>query len=279
VGGRLTVAAMNTLNFFVTADIVPNAPSGQPPAPGDNVCGGNANLECRGWDSDQPLELDRQRDKLLQALIGIDADVLGLNELENGPADALTHPDGIIAGLDELLGEDVYEAIETGIIGTDAIRVGLIYKPATVTPVGDFKFLTSAVDSRFNDARSRPALAQTFEENATGERFTVVVNHLKSKGSACVTPGVDVPLDPDLGDGQGNCSQTRRAAAEALVDWLATDPTGSGDRRAPTMSTAPPTTGRTSSSTSAARTPTRTRSTARRATSTTRWPTRRCSGR
>ena len=30
-------------------------------------------------------------------------------------------------------------------------------------------------------------------------------------------------------DGQGNCSQTRRAAAEALVDWLATDPTGSGD--------------------------------------------------
>jgi hypothetical protein len=35
--------------------------------------------------------------------------------------------------------------------------------------------------------------------------------------------------DPDLGDGQGNCSQTRRAAAEALVDWLAEDPTGSND--------------------------------------------------
>jgi hypothetical protein len=51
-----------------------------------------------------------------------------------------------------------------------------------------------------------------------------VVNHLKSKGSDCNDVG-----DPDLGDGQGNCSQTRRAAAEALVDWLATDPTGSGD--------------------------------------------------
>ena len=50
------------------------------------------------------------------------------------------------------------------------------------------------------------------------------VNHLKSKGSDCDDVG-----DPDLGDGQGNCSQTRRAAAEALVDWLATDPTGSGD--------------------------------------------------
>ena len=224
VGGRLTAAAMNTLNFFITADV--DNPNG---GPGDNVCGGNGNLECRGWDTSQPLEFDRQRDKLLQALIGIDADVLGLNELENGPADALTAPNGIVAGLNDILGDGTYAAIVTGTIGTDAIRVGLIYKPGTVTPVGDFKVLTSAIDSGFNDQRSRPALAQTFQENATGERFTVVVNHLKSKGSACVTAGVDVPLDPDLGDGQGNCSQTRRAAAEALVDWLATDPTGSGD--------------------------------------------------
>ncbi|MEK9139252.1 MAG: endonuclease/exonuclease/phosphatase family protein, partial [Bacteroidota bacterium] len=29
--------------------------------------------------------------------------------------------------------------------------------------------------------------------------------------------------------GQGNCNQTRKMAAQALVDWLATDPTGSGD--------------------------------------------------
>ena len=53
-------------------------------------------------------------------------------------------------------------------------------------------------------------LAQTFQVNATGARFTVAVNHLKSKGSDCLDVG-----DPDLGDGQGNCSQTRRAAAAA----------------------------------------------------------------
>ena len=35
--------------------------------------------------------------------------------------------------------------------------------------------------------------------------------------------------DPDAGDGQGNCNGTRTLAAQALVDWLATDPTGSGD--------------------------------------------------
>lgn len=32
-----------------------------------------------------------------------------------------------------------------------------------------------------------------------------------------------------MGDGQGNCNLTRTNAANALVNWLATDPTGSGD--------------------------------------------------
>jgi len=92
--------------------------------------------------------------------------------------------------------------------------------------------LTTAVDSRFIDTKSRPSLAQTFMVNATGAKFTVVVNHLKSKGSDCndivIGPNPN-DFDIDTGDGQGNCSQTRRAAAEALVDWLATDPTSSGD--------------------------------------------------
>ena len=100
----------------------------------------------------------------------------------------------------------------------------MIYRPAVVSPVGSFQILDSTDDPRFIDTKSRPTLAQTFVVNATGARFTVVVNHLKSKGSDCLDVG-----DPDLLDGQGNCSQTRRNAAEALVDWLATDPTGSGD--------------------------------------------------
>ena len=51
-----------------------------------------------------------------------------------------------------------------------------------------------------------------------------MVNHLKSKGSPCDALG-----DYDLGDGAGNCNLTRTRAAEALVNWLDTDPTGSGD--------------------------------------------------
>ena len=209
VGGTIRVAGMNTLNFFVTLD---TTTSDTGPGP----CGANQNLDCRGADADQPLEFTRQRDKLLTALSGLNGDIIGLNELENTPgAEPL---DSIVTGLPG------YDYIHTGTIGTDAIKVGLIYRPAVVTPVGVFKLLTSAVDPRFIDTKSRPSLAQTFEVNATGARFTVVVNHLKSKGSDCNDIG-----DPDLLDGQGNCSQTRKAAAQALVDWIATDPTSSGD--------------------------------------------------
>jgi hypothetical protein len=197
---------MNTLNFFLTLDS------------GEDICGPDQDVECRG--ADDPGEFDRQRVKLLAALARLNADVVGLNEIEN--TTGVEPLADIVDGLTDLLGPDAYAFIDTGTIGGDAIRVGLIFDPGSVTPVGDFAILDSTVDPRFDDDFSRPALAQTFEENATGERFTVVVNHLKSKGSAC-------PGDPDLGDGQGNCNLTRLAAAQALVDWLATDPTGSGD--------------------------------------------------
>jgi hypothetical protein len=209
VGGSVRVAALNTLNFFITADY----PTGNPL---DNKCGPLNNVECRGWDSDQVDEFTRQRTKLLAALSGLDADIIGLNELENTT--------GVEPLADIVAGLPGYVYINAGIIGTDAIKVGIIYRPAMVTPVGAFQILDSTDDPRFIDTKNRPTLAQTFQVNTTGARFTVVVNHLKSKGSDCNDVG-----DPDLGDGQGNCSQTRRAAAEALVDWLATDPTGSGD--------------------------------------------------
>ncbi|MFN8386340.1 MAG: ExeM/NucH family extracellular endonuclease [Anaerolineales bacterium] len=219
VEGRLHIASMNTLNFFLTLDTT-NSDTGPGP------CGGNANLDCRGADANQPLEFTRQRDKLIAALSALNADVIGLNELENTPGvSPLGDPtNGIVAGLNANYGAGTYSFIDTGVIGTDAIRVGIVYRTTTVVPVGDFQILDSTDDPRFLDTKSRPSLAQTFEEIATGERFTVIVNHFKSKGSACTDIG-----DPDLGDGQGNCSQTRKAAAEALVDWIATDPTGSGD--------------------------------------------------
>ncbi len=126
--------------------------------------------------------------------------------------------------MNEALGVDTYDYIDTGYIGTDAIKVAIIFNSATVTPYGSYAVLDSTVDPRFLDDKNRPALAQTFQNNQTGGLFTVAVNHLKSKGSDCNDVG-----DPDLGDGAGNCNITRTLAAQALVDWLASDPTNSGD--------------------------------------------------
>jgi uncharacterized protein len=208
VGGTLKIAGFNVLNYFTTIDT------------GAFICGPAENQECRG--ADNAGEFTRQRDKIIAALSEISADVFGLTEIENHPNDVPTA--NLVSGLNNVLGAGTYDYIVTGAIGTDAIRVALIYKPASVSPVNNFAVLDTSVDSRFLDTKNRPVLAQTFQDNATGGVFTVAVNHLKSKGTDCN----DVN-DPDTGDGSGNCNLTRQAAAEALVDWLASDPTGSGD--------------------------------------------------
>ncbi len=191
VGGSLRVASFNVLNYFTT-------------------------LGSRG--ADTPEEFTRQRTKIIAALAALDADVAGLIEIENNTAAVAD----LVTGLNEAVGADTYAYIDAGVIGTDQIKVALIYQPARVTPLGDYAILDSSVDPLF-DTRNRPVLAQTFQEVSGTGIFTVAVNHLKSKGSDC---GV---ADPDEGDGAGNCNLTRKAAAEALVRWLALDPTGSGD--------------------------------------------------
>lgn len=211
LAGTVKVASFNVLNYFLTVDTTSSNDVGN--------CGPAGTLDCRGADSVQ--ELERQRAKLTQALLGLDAAIVGMIEMENTPN--VTPPQQIVADLNALAGVGAYGFIDTGVIGTDAIRVGLLYQPDKVTPVGNFAILDSAVDPRFIDTRNRPALAQTFAENATGARFTVVVNHLKSKGSGCGAG------DDDTTTGQGNCNGTRTEAAIALADWLATDPTGSDD--------------------------------------------------
>ena len=207
VGGSLRVAGFNVLNYFTTIN------SGLP------SCGPAGDQDCRGANS--AAELVRQRDKIVAALVAIDADIVGVIEIENNSSTSLIH---LVDGLNTSAGTGTYAYVDTGTIGSDAIKVGLIYRAASVMPAGSYAILDSSVDPAFVDTKNRPTLIQTFEEVASGERFTVAVNHLKSKGSDCDSLG-----DPDLGDGQANCSQTRTSAAGALARYLTTDPTGSGD--------------------------------------------------
>lgn len=204
INGSLKVASFNVLNYFTTID--------------DAECPYSAG--CRGADNLE--ELARQKAKIVEAMATIEADIFGLMELENHPGDEALHD--LVEGLNEMVGPNAYGYIATGAIGGDAIKVALVYKTATVTPVGLFAILDSTVDPRFIDTKNRPSLAQTFMEIETGEQLTIVVNHLKSKGSDCNELG-----DPDIGDGQGNCNLTRTYAAQAMADWLESDPTQSGD--------------------------------------------------
>ncbi|MGB4594872.1 MAG: ExeM/NucH family extracellular endonuclease [Anaerolineaceae bacterium] len=211
--GDLKVASFNVLNYFVTLDDGVN-----------DICGPDGIQECRGADTAE--EFTRQKAKILAALTAIDAEIFGLMEIENDSPIALNNAVAdLVAGLNAIVGADTYDYIVTGAIGGDAIKQAILYKPASVTPIGAYQLLTSAVDSRFIDTANRPVLAQTFSDNLTGVDFVVAVNHLKSKGSACVG-------DPDLGDGASNCNLTRKAAAEAMVDWLANPTYFSGIEKA-----------------------------------------------
>ncbi len=222
VGGSLKVVGMNLLNYFNTFDGLP-----------DNVdnCAlgvGGAAADCRGADTQS--EFDRQWPKTVAAILAMNPDVIGVNEIENdgyGPTSAIAH---LVDQLNAATAPGTYAFIDvdanTGqlnAMGTDAIKVGMIYKPASVTPVGQTAVLNTVAFVNGGDSapRSRPTVAQAFAQNANGQVFIVDVNHLKSKGSAC-----DLP---DQGDGQGNCNQVRVNAATELMNWLATDPTGTGD--------------------------------------------------
>jgi len=207
VGGALRVASFNVLNYFTTIDT------------GAEICGPDGDQGCRGADS--ASEFTRQRDKIINAIVTMDADVVGLMEIENN---AITATQDLVDGLNAVVGAGTYDYVDTGTIGDDVIKVAFIYQPGTVTPVGSPAILDSSVDPLFNDELNRPALAQTFEQNGSGERFTAVVNHLKSK--SCYDATGD---DADQGDGQGCWNAARTDAATALANWLATDPTGSGD--------------------------------------------------
>ncbi len=207
INGAIHVASLNLENFFSNVD------SGQA------VCGPLGADHCRGADSAE--ELMRQLAKIVSALALMDADVVGLIEIENNASASLQM---IVDALNTKIGANAYAYLNTGTIHDDAIKTGFIFKTATVQLNGPFAILDSSVDIRFRDDRNRPALAQSFQVNDNGAILTIVVNHLKSKGSACDTDG-----DPNLNDGQANCNLTRTSAATAIGDWIATDPTNSGD--------------------------------------------------
>jgi uncharacterized repeat protein (TIGR01451 family) len=203
VGGAIKAAGLNLLNYFTTIDTTSSNNTGP--------CGPSGTLDCRGADS--VAELNRQRARAALVLCTINADVYGLMELENTTATG-TINDLLGAVNASCGGTHPYAFVNTGgTLGTDAIRVALIYRTGVLSPVG-----AALVD--LDPVHNRPPTAQTFDvvdalNPAFGKRFTVIANHFKSKSPSGATGG-----DVDTGDGQGAYSATRTAQATRLLTWI-----------------------------------------------------------
>lgn len=192
--GDLRVASLNVLNLFN----------------GDGQ--GGAFPTSRGADS--PQEYQRQLDKLVAAVISMDADIIGLMELENDGFGKYSAIAQFTQALNQAAGENRYAFVDAGApLGDDAIAVGLLYRAQVSVPI-------SAPRINSDKVFDRPPLAQVFEHKGTGKSFTVVVNHFKSKGSCHKAEG----MDKDQNDGQGCFNAKRQVQANRLITWLENQP-------------------------------------------------------
>ncbi|KWK18958.1 endonuclease [Burkholderia stagnalis] len=194
---NLRVASFNVLNYFN----------------GNGLGGGFDDPNNRGAKTYQ--EFVRQDAKIVSALKALDADVIGLMEIQNNGYGELSAVRQLAAKLG-----DGWRVVDPGTsrLGGDAIAVALIYDSRKVEPVG--RAATLAIDDK-----NRQPLAQTFRRIGGKHALTVAVNHLKSKNCPDATND-----DLDQGDGQGCWNPTRTRAAAKLADWLAGTPTGASSQ-------------------------------------------------
>ncbi|MDX1460256.1 MAG: ExeM/NucH family extracellular endonuclease [Xanthomonadales bacterium] len=189
---QLRVVSLNLHNYFN----------------GDGVGGGFPTA--RGAETAQ--EFKNQRQRLSATIRELEPHLVAAMELENDGFDQNSAASDFSRDLQAATDRPWQPVIPQGLdrIGNDQIAVGLFFDPQVLAPVGEARILEGPA---FDD-HSRSPLAQTFIEQASGERFLVVVNHLKSKGS-CPDDG----RNSDLRDGQGCWNQARVEAAEAMVSW------------------------------------------------------------
>ena len=206
-GYNLKISSLNVLNYFN----------------GDGKGGGFPTA--RG--AKTAAELVRQKAKIVAAIKAMDSDVIGLMEIENDGDSSLSALRDLVNAVNAEYGSTVFDLVKDpiggdGSSGTDAIKVAMIYKKAVLTPFGKSKGYNDSVFTLLG----RPPLAQSFTLNSNSEKFTVIVNHFKSKG--CAANPAD-SKDLDQNDGQGCFNATRKKQANALLKFVSVLMTNTGD--------------------------------------------------
>ncbi len=221
VGGDLRIATFNVLNYFTTLGADTPGCTAYTDRDGNGITV-NSGCDVRGaWDA---ASLARQQAKIVAAINGLDADVVGLLEIENSavvdgtPDEALAT---LVGALNAAAGSTVWAYVPSStqlppVSEMDVINSALIYRVAAVAPTGPSLALgtESAAGGAFDNARE--PIGQLFTPADGGAPVFVAVNHLKSKGSAGPWPG-----DADAGDGQGSSNESRVRQTTALRDWIA----------------------------------------------------------
>lgn len=203
--GNLRVASFNVLNLF-------NSPFG-----------GAANAHGDNRGAEEADEYQVQIAKIANAISMIDADIVGLMEIENNGFGE----DSAIAALVNQINTtqpasaSPYSYVSAGDdVGTDAIAVGLIYRADAVSLIDDAVKIDMpeqhGADSEGTnfDKYMRVSLLQKFKHIETNRKLSIVVNHLKSKGSSCI----EDTANPE--DAQGSCNAFRVSAAVTLGEYL-----------------------------------------------------------
>lgn len=214
VGGNVSVATFNVLNYFTTlGDQFPNCNAYTDRA-GNPIAANN----CDPRGAYNAENLQRQQDKIVAAINGLDASVVGLEEIENSAKfghDRDRSLATLVDALNAAAGETKWAYVaspeaQPALASQDVIRNAFIYQPAIVTPVGESVILNDQVN--FDNARE--PLAQEFVAVGGDEstQFLAITNHFKSKGSSGATGG-----NADSGDGQGAFNADRVGQAQALV--------------------------------------------------------------
>ena len=200
--GNVRVASANVLNFFTTFTNGGDATGAT--GKGCTIGSSTSASNCRG--ADNMAEYIRQRDKIVNELKAMDADAVGLMEIQNNGDTAVSF---LVDALNASIGSTTYAYVpKPPATGTDAIRVAMIYKPGKLTLVG-------GAMSDNDSVNNRPPMAQTFQVKSNGAKFSLIVNHLKSKGSCGGGTG-----NTDSGDGQGCWNATRVQQATRLAQYF-----------------------------------------------------------
>ena len=222
-GTDLRIGSFNVLNYFTSHSSMGGALNvlckDQTDADSAKGCNrGAKNLE----------DFQQQRTKIVNAITEMDADLLGLMEMENNGFDEHSAISDLVTHLNAqqkdasqhyafvslpkaLLGEERY-------FGGDAIMVAMLYRPAKLTPSGEAgviqlpqqRYILGGVAK---SAGQRDSLVQSFTVAGSKDPLTLVVNHLKSKGSGCFENGDGKTEPADL---QGKCTEFRVSAAKVL---------------------------------------------------------------